>query len=78
MKFETSNYRNQRGSAVLVIIILLGIITIYVSSNAVALSVLKRDLQIIESRQAARNHATITTNQSIKVEPLSHGKNTND
>ena len=46
--------KKNNGSAVLVIIILLGLMMVYVSSNAIALSQVKRDIQLMEKRQKAR------------------------
>ena len=50
--------RNQNGSAVLIVMILLGAMLVFVASNTTNLNHLKRELNVIEQKQLKRVHAT--------------------
>ena len=53
---QTSHRRKQNGSAVLVVIILLGVMLAFIASNTTNLNQLKRELNLIEQKQLKRVH----------------------
>lgn len=56
--FQTSRCRNQHGSAVLIVIILLGVMLAFIAGNTANLNQLKREMNLIEQKQLKRGHAT--------------------
>lgn len=54
---QTSRHRKQNGSAVLIVIILLGVMLAVIASNTANLNQLKRELNLIEQKQLKRQAA---------------------
>jgi hypothetical protein len=54
MKIRLSKKQRQGGSAVIVVLVLLGIVMIYVGANLRSLANLERELRITEQRQTRR------------------------
>jgi hypothetical protein len=53
-RFSPQRHRSQNGSAVVVVMALLGIILALVTANAVSVHVLKRELQLLDHKQQHR------------------------
>ncbi len=53
----------ERGMAVIVVIMLVGIILIYVAANLRSLELLRRDLKLVEQHQIRRTASQVHTNQ---------------
>ena len=61
-------FRRNHGSAVVVMIVLLGLMLIFVFANVKTLHFMKRELKLIETRQLQRLSATApTTNHTAPV-----------
>lgn len=56
--FQTLRRRKQNGSAVLIVIILLGVMLAFIAGNTANLNQLKREMNLIEQKQLNRVHAT--------------------
>jgi hypothetical protein len=72
---KISRGKRERGSAVFIIMILLALLAAYISSNAVALAVLKRDIQLIEKRQANQRPPAAPQPSAATEQGDQHGKN---
>lgn len=65
ISIQTSRGRNERGSATLIVIILLGTMLVFIASNTTNLNQLKRELDFIEKKQVERlNQHTVATPDS--------------
>ena len=73
---ENSAPRNQHGSAVLILLILLDIMLVLVAANYKSVVYLQRDLKSIERRQIERwnsvqTNATVVARPSLEADPKS-------
>ena len=69
---STSSRRKQNGSAVLIVLILLGILLMFIAGNTRTLNQLKREINLIEQKQLKRQAASAIPGappQSDSTEP---------
>jgi hypothetical protein len=60
---ETHRRRHQRGTAVIVVLIILSILMLYVASNSRALFNMQRELKLLDQKQRQRLESLSQTNR---------------